>query len=71
MDDAAQQHLFNYFNFNTVHFVQCLEITNKCTNSYQFHYFTQLLLHVSALVCLPEGALLYLLGYKPVWFCGW
>jgi hypothetical protein len=31
------------------------------------HYFTQLLLNVSAAVCHPQGARLYLLSYIPIW----
>jgi hypothetical protein len=32
------------------------------------YYFTLLLLHVSASVCHPQGASLYLLSYMPIWF---
>jgi hypothetical protein len=31
------------------------------------YYFTLLLLHVSAIVCHPQGARLYLLSYMPFW----
>jgi hypothetical protein len=31
------------------------------------YYFTQLLLYVSATVCHPQGARLYLLSYMPIW----
>jgi hypothetical protein len=31
------------------------------------YYFTQVLLHVSATVCHPQGARLYLLSYMPIW----
>jgi hypothetical protein len=31
------------------------------------YYFTLLLLHVSATVCHPHGASLYLLSYIPIW----
>jgi hypothetical protein len=31
------------------------------------NYFTLLLLHISATVCHPQGARLYLLRYMPIW----
>jgi hypothetical protein len=31
------------------------------------YYFTLLLLHISANMCYPQGASLYLLSYMPIW----
>jgi hypothetical protein len=61
-----KQKIIYFFKFSYRTFCSMFWNYQQMHKSLLVDYFTQLLLHVSAPVCHPQGALLYLLSYMPI-----